>query len=234
MHRSAWRRGVVGAGILALALVGVGAAGAFASTTAAAVWLMDETSGTKMTDSSGHGNDGTTYHLTMTGQTGYLFDPMARSRVVVPSSPALNPGISTFSYSVKMKSSHVPVSGTDYDVLRKGIGSTTGGEYKLEILRANGQGLAFCVVKDARGVVAGVKGTTNVTDGHVHTLTCTKTATGVTLRVDGLPPRTKRVTSLGSISNTSALVIGAKTPTATGAAGDWYNGALLEARVSVG
>jgi hypothetical protein len=29
-------------------------------------------------------------------------------------------------------------------------------------------------------------------------------------------------------------VIGAKTPRVTGTAGDWYNGALLEARISVG
>jgi hypothetical protein len=29
-------------------------------------------------------------------------------------------------------------------------------------------------------------------------------------------------------------VIGAKTPTVTGASGDWYNGALLQGRITVG
>jgi len=147
----------------------------------------------------------------------------------------LNPGASTFSYSVKMQSSHVPASGTDYDIMRKGLGTTTGGEYKIEIVRVNGQGRAFCLVKDSRGVGASVKGTTNVTDGKVHTLTCVKTASGLTLKVDALTPRTKTVAGgLGSISNTTALVIGAKSRTVTGTAGDWYDGALLEARISVG
>jgi hypothetical protein len=90
-------------------------------------------------------------------------------------------------------------------------------------------------VKDSRGVGASVKGTTNVTDGKVHTLTCVKTASGLTLKVDALTPRTKTVAGgLGSISNTTALVIGAKSRTVTGTAGDWYDGALLEARISVG
>lgn len=196
---------------------------------------MDETWGTKMTDSSGHGNIGTAYNVKMTGATGYKFDPPARSKVVVASSSTLNPGASTFSYTVTMQSSQAPASGTDYDVLRQGISSTTGGEYKLEIIHANGQGRAFCLVKDARGVGASVKGTTNVTDGKVHTLTCTKTASGLTPKVDALTPRSTTVSGgLGSVSNTKALVIGAKTPTVTGTAGDWYNGALLEARISVG
>jgi Concanavalin A-like lectin/glucanases superfamily len=234
MNRTWWARVAVGVGAVALAVPGLGTASAFAGSTAA-VWLMDETSGTTMKDSSGNGNDGTTYHVTMTGASGYKFDPASRSKVVVGSSATLNPGTASFSYSVKVQSSQVPASGTDYDLLRKGVGSTTGGEYKIEIVRGNGQGRAFCVVKDARGVGASISGTTNVTDGHVHTLTCTKTASGLTLVVDALKPRTKTVSSkLGSISNSSALVIGAKTPTATGSAGDWYNGALLEARITVG
>jgi hypothetical protein len=153
---------------------------------------------------------------------------------VVPDSPTLNPGDSAFSYSVGMLSDHVPLSGKDYDLVRKGIGSTTGGSYKLEIVYVNGEGRAFCLVKDSLGTTASIKGTTNVTDGQVHTLTCTKTATGVTLQVDALTPRTKTLSAgLGPISNTSALVIGAKTPTVKGTAGDWYNGALLQARISL-
>lgn len=235
MYRVRWGRAVVGAGALALTVTGLGTATSFAGSTAVAVWLMNETSGTKMTDSSGKGNHGTTSHVTMTGANGYKFDPASRSKVVVPNAPTLNPGTSPFSYSLKVQSSRAPASGTDYDLLRKGIGTTPGGEYKLEIVNVNGQGRAFCLVKDARGVAASVKGTTNVTDGHVHTLTCTKTATGLTLKVDALTPRTKTVSGgLGSISNTTALVLGAKTPTVTGAAGDWYNGALLQGRISVG
>jgi hypothetical protein len=231
----AWVRTAAGTGGLGLVLSGLGVAAASAASTNVAVWLMTETSGTTMTDSSGNGNNGVTSHVRMTGANGYVFDPSSRSKVVVASSPSLNPGTSTFSYTVTMQSSHVPAAGTDYDVLRKGIASTTGGEYKLEIVRANSQGRAFCLVKDARGVGVSVRGTTNVTDGRAHTITCTKTATGLTLKVDALTPRTAKVSSgLGSISNTKALVVGAKSPTVTGSAGDWYNGTLLQARISVG
>ena len=234
MYRSAWWRTAVVAGTLALAMSGLGTARAFAGSTAAAKWLMSEKSGKTMADSSGNGNDGTTHHVTKTGARGYKFHPASRSKVVVPDSGTLNPGASTFSYSVKLHSSHVPAAGTDYDLLRKGIGTTTGGEYKIEIVRVGGQGRAFCLVKDQRGVRASIRGTTNVTDGHVHRLTCTKTASGLTLHVDALKARTTTVAELGSISNTSALVIGAKAPAATATAGDWYHGALLDARIRVG
>jgi hypothetical protein len=197
-----------------------------------AVWLMAERSGRKMTDSSGNANHGTTYHVTMTGQKGYTFHPLERSKVVVPHSPTLNPGRRAFSYGARVRSSRVPAPDKDYDLLRKGIGSTTGGQYKLEIVNVDGEGRAFCLVTDSGGKGASVRGTTNVTDGRVHALTCTKTAFGLTLRVDTLRRRTERVPfGLGSISNASALVIGAKTPTVEGAAGDWYRGALLKARV---
>lgn len=199
----------------------------------AAVWLMDETSGTTMTDSSGNGNDGTTFNVTMTGENGYTFDPVARSKVVVPDSPTLDPGEADFSYGVDLQSDKIPASGTDYDVIRKGIGSTVGGSYKLEVIYAKGQGRAFCLVKDALGTSASIKGITNVTDGQEHTVTCIKTATTLTLQVDALVPRTKTVSAgIGSLSNGSALVIGAKSPTVRSAAGDWYDGALLNARIS--
>src|SRR5215212_3312090 len=81
------------------------------SCTDGAVWLMAETSGRTMIDSSGNGNDGTTYHVTMTGKNGYRFDPLARSKVLVPHSSTLNPGDRVFSYGARVKSSHVPASG---------------------------------------------------------------------------------------------------------------------------
>jgi Concanavalin A-like lectin/glucanases superfamily len=235
MQRIVWGLRVLGTVGAALGISGLGMAIASATSTATAVWLMSETSGTTMTDSSGYGNNGTTYNVTMTGANGYVFDPAMRSKVVVPDSPALDPGSGTLTYSVTVKSTHAPASGTDYDLLRKGVNATTGGEYKLEIVNVNGQGRAFCLVKDSQGAGARIKGTTNVTDGKVHTLTCTKTASGLTLKVDGLQPRITTVTGgLRAIANTSALMIGAKTPIVTGPAGDWYNGALLGARISVG
>ena len=150
MHRSVWWPPVVGMiRAAALAISGLGISTASAASTAPAVWLMSETSGTTMTDSSGYANNGTTYNVTMTGANGYVFDPAKRSKVVVPDSPTLDPGSSTVT---------VPASGTDYDLLRKGVNATTGGEYKLEIVNVNGKGRAFCLVKDSEGVWARIKG----------------------------------------------------------------------------
>jgi hypothetical protein len=119
--------------------------------------------------------------------------------------------------------------------MRKGTSGTKGGEYKLEIVNGNGLGKAFCLLKDGSGVSASVKGTTNVADGALHTLTCTKTATGLTLAVDTLPPRTKKVAAgLGSISSSAPLTFSAKTATISGLAGDFYTGVLSNASVWVG
>jgi hypothetical protein len=214
------------------AAITLGAGPAAAASTVVAQWNMNETSGTAMLDSSGNGNNGTTYNVTRLGSGGYSFNGTT-SKVVVQNSSTLNPGTSDFSYSVTVQTSRVPPSGTDYDLIRKGISSTSGGEYKLEIVYSTGGGKAFCLAKDNAKVSATVKGTTNVTDGQVHTLTCQKTSTGLSLVVDHGTPRTK-VVSLGSISNNSPLTISAKTPTITGVNGDFYSGVMRSASISVG
>jgi hypothetical protein len=198
-----------------------------------AVWAMDETFGTTMADSSGHGNNGTTYNVVTSGG-GYVFNGTT-SKVVVPSSATLNPGTQDFSYSVQVQTDRIPPGDTDYDLLRKGLSSTKGGEYKVEIINSNGIAKASCVVKDGGGRSAGISGTTNLADGALHTLTCSKTATRLTLKVDSLPLRTKTVTNpLRSISNSVQLLIGAKSSTGVGATNDWYTGVMRSATVSIG
>jgi hypothetical protein len=225
------RRAITAAIGLATGAIAItlGAGPAAAATTFGAQWNMDDPS--TMVDSSGHGNTGKTYNITSSGG-GYSFNGTT-SKVVVPNSDSLNPGTSNFSYSVKVQTSKVPPSGTDYDLIRKGISSTAGGEYKLEIVYSTTGGKAFCLAKDNAKVSATVRGTTNVTDGQVHTLTCQKTSTGLSLVVDHGTPRTK-VVSLGSISNNSPLTISAKTPTITGVNGDFYSGVMRSASISVG
>ena len=189
-----------------------------------AVWHFDETSGSTAFDSSGNGNNGTAENVVMTGD-GYVFDGHS-SKVVVPSSESLNPGTSPFSFSVTFQSSVAPGDGLDYDLLRKGLTTTRGGEYKVEVLQANGKARALCVVKDSAKKVLQIRGTTNLTDGKVHTITCTRTSTGLTVVVDNLAPRTK-AGSTGTIANTAPLALGAKAE-----GGDWFDGVLLEASVS--
>lgn len=213
------------------AAITLGAGPAAAASSFGAQWNMGDPS--TMLDSSGNGNTGTTYNVTAGSGGGYSFNGTT-SKVVVPNSATLNPGTSDFSYGVTVQTSRTPPSGTDYDLIRKGISSTAGGEYKLEIVYSSTGGKAFCLAKDASKVVATVKGTTNVTDGHVHSLTCEKTSTGLTLQVDNLAPRIKVVSAgLGAISNTSPLTISAKTPTIKGVNGDFYSGTMLGASVSL-
>ena len=226
MSRSQMFRASAVAAVLNFAFTSSALAGVVAQ------WPMDNDFGTTMADTSGNHNDGTLYNVTTSG-SGYMFDGTS-SKVVVPNSASLIPGTSDFSYSVQLQSDRIPPQGTDYDVLRKGTSIKTGGEYKLEIVYNRGVGKAYCVVKDAEGHIATKRGTTNVTDGQLHTITCTKTSTGLTLQVDNLAPLTKAATLTGPISNTKPLTLGVKTPSSTGVAGDWYYGVMRSATISIG
>ncbi len=103
---------------------------AAAATTVVAQWNMDNTFGETMEDSSGNGNHGTMYNIVTSGG-GYIFDG-STSKILVPDSPTLNPGTKDFSFSVQVQTGTVPPAGIDYDLVRKGVSSTKGGEYKLE------------------------------------------------------------------------------------------------------
>jgi hypothetical protein len=218
----------LGALALSLAFPSVAAA-----TTVVAQWNMDETFGTTMTDSSGNGNDGTTYNIVTSGG-GYIFDG-GTSKVVVPNSPTLNPGAADFTYTVQIQTDVIPPAQRDYDVLRKGLSTEVGGSYKVELLNGLGLAKAYCKVIDADGHVAGIQGTANLADNQLHTITCKKTATGLTMIVDGGRAR-KKSALLGSISNTAPVTIGVKqanSPENNLKLGDWYNGVMRSATISI-
>ena len=202
-----------------------------AGLTVVAQWNMNEMSGTVMQDSSGNGNNGALYNVQTTG-AGYVFNG-ATSKVQVPNSPSLNPGTRDFSYGAQVQTSRVPPAGGDYDVLRHGAKSTDGGGFRLEIENSNGIGKAYCSISDSTGFTLSVRGTTNVADGNLHTLTCAKNASGITLQVDSLAPVTRNG-SLGSIANSKPFLVGVKAPNTTSPDADWYYGALHGATVSVG
>lgn len=206
-----------------------------AGTTVVAQWNMDNTFGTTMEDSSLNGNNGTMYNIVTSG-AGYIFDG-GTSKVVVPDSPTLNPGAADFSFSVQVQTSVVPPSDKDYDLMRKGNVGTRGGEYKIEMIRVNGKAKALCLVKDSLKHSKTVRGggPLNLADNKLHTITCTKTATSLSIKVDSRAPATKAA-SLGSISNTLPLLIGVKTVDANEndlEDGDWYNGAMRSATITV-
>jgi hypothetical protein len=201
------------------------------SLTVVAQWNMNETSGTVMHDSSGNGNNGALYNVQMTG-SGYVFNG-ATSKAEVPNSPSFNPGTRDFSYGALVQTSRVPPAGGDYDVLRHGAKSTDGGGYRLEIENSKGIGKAYCSISDSTGFTLSVRGTTNVADGNLHNLTCTKNASVITLQVDSLAPVTRSGT-LGSITNAKPFLVGVKAPSTTSPDADWYDGTLHGATVSIG
>ena len=212
---------------VAVGMTGLAASPAEASTLGGH-WGFDEP-GTPTTafDDSGNSNNGSNKAVVGTGD-GYAFNG-STSSVVVANSPTLNPGTADFSFAVILQT-NLPAAGTDYDLLRKGLASTPGGEYKIEIVSVNGQAKALCLVKDAAKHVASLRWAPagGLADGRQHTITCSKTSTGVTMKVDTFAPRTKtNANGIGSISNSSPLFFGVK----TASGGDEFSGTLYDARV---
>jgi hypothetical protein len=201
-------------------------------------WTLNEIGSATAFDSSGHGNHGNNQHIVGNG-TGYTFNGND-SRVVVQSSPSLNPGARDFSFgaTIEMSSPPQPV-GETYDVLRKGLVTTKGGDYKFEVMNVGGKAVARCVSKTVKPsgvkVLAAIQGTTNLADGRAHDVTCIKTANSITLKVDGLKPRVKNFSSgLGGVSNSSSLAIGAKAGSSASTGFDWYEGVVDDAWVAIG
>lgn len=210
--------------VAAVTLVIVAAPAAAAAT--AALWHMDESSGQTMVDSSGSGNNGTLQNVTRVtpGYNGagraYSFNGSS-SRVSVPNSPSLNPGSQNITITAHVRFASKPSAAVgDYDLVRK---QKPGAIYKVEIL---GTGKAFCKFTGTGGNVAISAGPV-LADNRWHTIVCRKTASQVTLTVDGAT-FTKNG-SAGSISNSIGVTLGAK-PTAA----DQYKGVLDEVSIAIG
>jgi len=225
----------VAAGALSLAVPHAAAAAA-AADSYRAHWSLDEVGSATAFDSSGNGNDGRNLNVVGDG-SGYTFDGND-SRVIVPSSSSLNPGSADFSWGVTLSMTAPPSPvGETYDVLRKGLVTNKGGDYKFEVKNVKGKALARCVSKTIRAngtkVLASIQGTTSLADGQPHVVTCLKTDTGITLRVDALAPRTKTYAGgLGSVSNTADLALGAKAEDTAQTGFDWFQGEMYDAWVA--
>ncbi len=199
---------------------------AAASATTISLWHMDETTGTTMRDSVGT-NNGTLTNVLL-GQTPAFSAPFAyrfngaSSIVSVPSSSSLNPGSSSFTATAHVNFGAPPTAAVgDFDLVRKGLSSTTGGYWKMEILQT---GKAFCQAKGSSGTTSITNGP-NLADNKWHTISCVKRSSALRLIVDGAT--FSKTVTLGSISNSARLTIGAKS---TG--GDWYNGLMDEVSFS--
>jgi hypothetical protein len=185
---------------------------------------------TQLVDSSGNGNNGTTTNITGVpgfAGNGYHLDGSS-SIATVPSSDSLNSGGANFALTVHGRFTQLPSTGMgDYDLSSaKGLASTPGGDYKMEILprKNKTQAKAFCFFKDSSKTVGKIVKGPNLANGVWHTVVCTKTSTSVQLTVDGTT-YTNPVQP-GSISNTAPVTIGAQTRSS-----DWYEGDMDEVSV---
>lgn len=201
-------------------------AGAAAGASPTAVWHMDETSGSVMTDSSGHGYNGQ-HQSIQKGVPGFIgkgygFNGTS-SKVIVPNAPGLNPGAKDLVITVHVKFTELPDE--DYDLIRKGLRETPGGDWKAEIVNVSGKSIARCWFRGSAGSWQKTDGP-DLADGAWHTITCEKHATTVVMRVDS---RTwTRTKTIGSISNNAVISVGAKAE-----GGDSHLGSMDEITITI-
>ncbi|WP_432824207.1 laminin G domain-containing protein [Dactylosporangium sp. CA-092794] len=199
---------------------------------------MNESGGTRtMTDTSGHGLDGTVGSEVLTGvngagATGYRFTRLQPDTppthpwhlATVPSAADLNPGDRDYAVTVRLR--------TQYhfgNIVQKGQATVEGGNFKLQIPN----GIVQCLFRGDRGTVI-VSSRSRLNDGAWHTVRCERTGTGLALTVDGTV-EARRAGRTGYIANAWPLSIGGKTACDQIDVGcDYYAGDLdyvqLEAR----
>jgi hypothetical protein len=201
----------------------------------AADWPMQETSGTTMTDTSGHGNNGTLVGPVKVGVTpgppgftyAYSFPgSSAKSTVDVPVSSALVAGSANIDISFWLNTTHLPSSG-DYDLVR--MGDYPFPEYKVELVNANQIECTFH--HSSTGGFA--QGGSNLNDGQWHFVQCVKTATQVQVWIDNAEVASKNV-AIGDVSPSQDVFIGAHGQPGTSAGFDWYQGELSDVEFSFG
>ncbi len=204
-------------------------------------WRMDEGAGAStMVDSASAGgaNNGTIHHV-KTGDPGlvsgraYTFDG-ARSMVRVPDSAVFDPGASRMTVTATVRAVNKPMVDDSYDLVRKGLSTTRGGNWKMEIKRnpSNASvGRLHCTFKgvmgDGRRRAVSMIAQVDIVDGRAHKVRCVRTATAVRAVVDGRVFTKAKVS--GSISNDKPVIIGAKL-----AGDDVLLGALDNVIVDVG
>jgi hypothetical protein len=184
------------------------------ASTVAAHWAMDEAKGaTKMLDSSGHGLTGSISSAVLVGQPGHSGRAYGFAGngglVTVRDNNLLDPGSNSFEVELYFKSSTKPTSAVgDYDLIRKGLSSTSGGDWKMEILQS---GKVYCHFRGSSGSVDAT-GTSNVVDGKWHRLGCRTSSSGVAVLVGG-NVQSKSAKIPGTIANSASLTIGGKNAT---------------------
>jgi hypothetical protein len=212
-HTVLSRKGGAAAAAATLALVAAlpGTAGATASTVIAD-WEMNEPPGsTTMADIGPNQLTGTVgasvaTGVTVSGATGFDWSkvnpnqpPANPGRLVQVTSAVLNPGTSDYAVVFRYRSTF-----KFGNIVQKGQAHVAGGYFKVE----QPGGYLNCFFT-GKGGKASIKSTHQTNDGQWHVVRCERTATGVTLTVDGVVVG-QAVHATGMISNSSPLTVGGK------------------------
>jgi hypothetical protein len=178
-----------------------------------AVWEMNEASGARtMLDSGGNRLNGSIGTEVITGSrvdgaTAYQFTrlapntPPARPQhiVTVPDNAQLDPGTRNYAVTVRIRTT------VNFgNIIQKGQSGASGGYFKFQ----NPNGVVQCLFRGSTGSIAVGSGRA-LNDGRWHTIRCERTATAVTMTVDGVLAN-RRSGATGSISNSWPLSIGGK------------------------
>ncbi len=202
------KRGASAAGALALAAALLGQAPASATATVTvAVWQMNEAPGSHvLVDSSGNGVNGVIgSDVVLSGTTqkfSYLKPNTPPTRPGHPdqvNDSRLNPG--TRDYAITMRLRWTASFG---NIIQKGQSATVGGYFKWQAP----SGVVQCLFRGSLASI-GVGSGRALNDGQWHTIRCERTATGVTMTVDGAVV-SRHAGASGNISNTKPLSIAGK------------------------
>ncbi len=200
-----------------LLIVGGAAPAGAAATNVLVDWEMNEGAGAHtMVDSSGHGINGTIGSAVQTnfqfaGATGYhwaftspTMPPAKPERLVTVWNSSLNPGSGDYAVELRYRTNqHFG------NIIQKAQGGSSGGYWKIE----NPGGLLTCVFRGKNSSGAWkrkvVDSGTPLSDNQWHTVKCERTATQLTLTVDGSLRDTAKGSS-GTITNTRPISIAGK------------------------
>lgn len=188
-----------------------------------AEWKMDEGSGADvMVDTVGNHNG--TINSVETGVQGllpegnaYRFDGQTSWVEIPDPAGTLNPGSAGMTITATVKVEAATMADDSYEVIRKGLVTTKGGDWKMEIKRKGSDatvGKLHCVFKgvlpNGTKSLAGVSAAKDVVDGNAHKLQCIRTPTGVEARVDDGVSVGKLTKASGNIANDATPLIGSK------------------------
>ncbi len=182
-----------------------------------------------MIDSSRHHDNGTPRRVVRTGST-YRFNGTT-SRVVVPDHGSLDPASKNIQLIASVRVSGGSLDDDSYDVVRKGVVTTPGGYYKIEIKRNAADptvGKLHCLFKGSGDRVVSRLAGSDIVDGTWHTLRCIKWSDSVVAWVDGRSYSTSG--SAGSISNSNNVMVGAKQ---TNPFDDMFDGSMDFVRIHI-